>query len=701
MLHLKTAQEQKDASGVRGRLQLRYLYQQKPDLFQGRKQNGVSAVMLTAIPFVIVEVSRIFLRVPQYMVFSSVDSIVMVLLVAGAYSIAGLSAGYAVLMLRKCIDAGQRLVKNIDMPGYLARNATTMVLLIAGAVAVASIVIIRLFYRRFVDRSMIIWALFIIIGSMVWAGSAAILLMIRMKKGRTGAAEKRTLPAAVSPLLIHPFVIPGYVIGVAVWINRSWLMHVVNFPVILVLFFWFLAAFTVASKWQPGLCVKRVIMSCSVLGALAFPVLVPVFPHVSTPVEHYGILVPYLVRVCGVHGVFSKKVKSVFLGGEVRGWAGSFDQPVLPENFDFASWVQRECGLDSRFDDLKVKVIPEHREWNVLLVTIDSLRADHMSCYGYAYQTTPYIDRMAAGGVLFERCYAQGGDSIYSLNSILSGMLPWNYRDRIDPMLADLLSEHGLATGYVGYDYVLKGGAFREGYEAVEVLPGDRGDVWGRTTSEQIVDRIIALMERFRDRQFFIYSHLLDPHADFVFNSETSRFEGSPHRDYDGEIAFTDLHLGRLFRHLRQIGLIDRTLIVITADHGEAFGEHGRYWHGRYLYDESVRIPLVMSFPDIPGRRVTIPVGPVNIAPTILHFLGIPERATMDGVSLLPLIYQGDPGEIGPVEMYIPNEKFKKHGIVYGPWKYIRNTAAGSEELYHLIRDPGETINLIGQVRNR
>jgi choline-sulfatase len=625
----------------------------------------------------------------------------MVLLAAGAYAVIGLPAGCAFWVGRRGMLAGRRLLGKVDVAGYLGRNAIPVILLIAGIAAGASSVVVRLFYRKYVDRSMIAWALFIIIGSMVWAAVTAILLMIRLKKAEKGAAGKRIMPSAGFALLIHPLVVPGYILGLAVWINRTWLKHVVNIPVIVILLLWFLGAFSIASKWKPGLRIESIVMGCSALCALIFPVLSPAVPHVSTPLEHHGILPPYLVRTFRVPGVISNKLVSVFYGEDVNGRADVMDQPVLPEDFDFAAWVETECRVDSRSGDLNPVDIPEKRDWNVMLLTVDSLRADHMSCYGYAYQTTPYIDRLAAGGVLFERCYAQGGDSIYALNSVLSGMLPWNYRDRIDPMLAGIMAGHGLATGYAGYDYVLKGGAFREGYEALEILPGERGEIWGRTTSEQIVDRIIALTERFRGRRFFIYSHLLDPHAEYVFNSETSRFEDSPHRDYDGEIAFTDLHLGRLFSYLWRTGLMDRTLILITADHGEAFGEHGNRWHGRYLYDESVRIPLVMSLPGIPGRRVTVPVGPVQIAPTILHFLGIPGRASMDGTSLLPLIYHGDPGDIGPVEMFIPNEKFKKHGIVYGPWKYIRNVATGTEELYHLIRDPGETVNLIGQVRNR
>ena len=190
----------------------------------------------------------------------------------------------------------------------------------------------------------------------------------------------------------------------------------------------------------------------------------------------------------------------------------------------------------------------------------------------------------------------------------------------------------------------------------------------------------------------------MDPHADYVVNSETSRFDGSPYREYDGEIAFTDLHLGRLFRYLRDEGLLAKTLIIITADHGEAFGEHGNYWHGRYLYEESVHIPLLIHVPGISGRRISFPIGVVHLAPTILDIQHLPEKAKMDGISLLPLILQNDPLNLGPVEMMILNPMYKKHAVIYGPWKYIKNEIAGTEELYHLIQDPGESINLIGQI---
>lgn len=142
---------------------------------------------------------------------------------------------------------------------------------------------------------------------------------------------------------------------------------------------------------------------------------------------------------------------------------------------------------------------------------------------------------------------------------------------------------------------------------------------------------------------------------------------------------------------------MEKTVIVITADHGEAFGEHGNHWHGRYLYDESVHIPLLIHLPGISGQQNFFSSRSGAYSANNFGCLH-QQQGMMDGISLLPLIQRNDPTNFGPVEMVVPDAKFKKHAVVYGPWKYIKNDTDGAEELYHLIQDPGEVINLIGNI---
>ena len=120
-----------------------------------------------------------------------------------------------------------------------------------------------------------------------------------------------------------------------------------------------------------------------------------------------------------------------------------------------------------------------------------------------------------------------------------------------------------------------------------------------------------------KDDRFLLYSHWLDPHAGYIRNAETSRFKGSSQQNYDGEIAFADKWFGELIKYLKEVNLLDRTLVMVTADHGEEFRDHGNSWHGKFLYSESIQTPVIINFPHLMNRRVKIPVGSVDMIPTI------------------------------------------------------------------------------------
>lgn len=640
---------------------------------------------------------------------------------------------YALLsqILFLLMKTGYRLLDSLRLilhrsetrPAIRRYRVVTIIVVLVVATA-SSTLASRFFYDTFADTVMIAWALFIIIGTIVWISLSLILLMIRytqhpkpqspggVPQGRDPARHDRGMTGwQAGKILFNPFAMPGYVILAAILMNYRWIHLVIDLAALGMLAGWIGCAITLQNNhWFNRLAFRiRMTMPVTLLLLVLLPAVIRLSPGITPVIAQHGRLSRYAVQAFNrlLSGIsVLKGGQDEFLPDHVESKSGmreidrSFrvndSEPVMPDAFDLNAWALKN-RQDYKWHTRQMKdVLAPYRSWNIILLTVDALRADHLSCYGYPYPTTPHIDRLADDGVVFERHYTQGGDSIFSLNSLMSGKLPWSYRNDIDPMLSTILSDHGLVSAYVGYDYVLKGGAFRSGFSIMELLPGDRGDIWGRSTSRQIVDRIIDVVDRLRQRQFFVYSHLLDPHADYVINSETARFEDTTHPGYDGEIAFTDMHLGRLFEYLRQADLLDHTLIVISSDHGEAFGEHGHEYHGRFLYDESIRTPLIMTLPDVPGRRVRIPVGPVQIAPTILDFLGIAPPQPMDGINLLPLVYQGDVTGITPVEVYIPNENYKKRGIIYGPWKRIENMRDGMIELYNLEMDPAETVNMAG-----
>lgn len=689
-------------------------------------------ILAAGLPVFILECLMLAGRLPDRFQDEPADRPLLFLIVAACYA---LTAPLMLVLLR----SGTRIVSctagRLRRPGSLQKIRRFRILIVAAVfitVSAGSLGIARFFTRRFADSGMVAWALFIIIGTLVWVSLSLLVLLLRTAADQavdagsgslSGESARSARPAIrlrsrrFRRILFHPLILPGYSIAAAFCLNIGWIGHVVDLPAIALVLVWVLTAIPICSsahfKAHPGF--NRIAVRASGFLILLLPLMLQLSPRLGPHFEQHGFLSRYTVkfvnrlvfRLSGSGGLpgggsltagENRSAVPAGTGEEAINLPPSIAQPVRPENFDFARWAAANRQDYPWPDEASVDPAAAGREWNVILITVDALRADHMSCYGYPFMTTPFIDRLARSGVLFERCYAQGGDSIYSLNSLMSGMLPWKYRNEVDPMLQDILATQGFATVYVGYDYVLKNGAFRNGFSETELLPGDRAEVWGRATSQTLVDGIIKAVDRHAHHRFFIYSHLLDPHAEYLENMETERFAASSQPAYDGEIAFTDQHVGRLMIFLNQAGLLQKTLVVLTADHGEAFGEHGNTFHGRYLYDESIRIPLIMSLPYVPERRVRIPVGHVDIAPTILDFLGINPPESMEGISQLPLIYSGDVAGIAPIEVFIHSENYKKRGLIYGPWKYIENLTDGTAELYHLEEDPAEKFNRIGEL---
>ncbi|MCD4652317.1 sulfatase [bacterium] len=641
------------------------------------------SLMIASIPIVVFDSLRLVKIVSKANNISAEKTVWLLGLAAGAYVILALAI-WLLCVVNKLFLA---MVKQIILSSSLHENTLNRRIfqgIVVAIVVIGSGWLTRYFHETFHDPTMIKWALFIILGTITWITISALVLL-----EKTSPVAPSLSSSSSFSLLLHPLVLPGYVIAIAFIFNLSWIRHVIDIRALGLLLLWLLLSKIVYPRLKSRKLHTPV--TTAVILCLLYPFFAFDKPQYLPTIKNHSVLIKYPMG----YMLKNKTQGQVILSGANSEGSLNID-PVLPENFDLITWNKNNI---QKYPFPEPEEIPQFKstenKWNVVFLTIEALRSDHLSCYGYEYPTTPNIDQLAKSGVLFEANYTQGGDSIFSLNSILSGVLPWNYRDHQDQMLGTILQEHGISTGYVGYDYVLKGGAFREEFTEEILLEGNRREVWGQTTSRQMVGKIIELIDRFSDQQFFIYSHLLDPHADYVRNSETDKFEGSLHQAYDAEIAFTDMHIGGLINYLAQTNLLEKTVFIITADHGEEFKEHGHLWHGRFLYDESVRTPLIMSLPAIAGRRVKIPVGPVNIAPTIMSIMGLEPLETMDGINLLPLIYHGNPENLPVVEMYIPSGDHSKHGWVYGPWKFIENKMDGSKELYHLESDPGEKVNLI------
>jgi arylsulfatase A-like enzyme/Flp pilus assembly protein TadD len=338
---------------------------------------------------------------------------------------------------------------------------------------------------------------------------------------------------------------------------------------------------------------------------------------------------------------------------------------------------------------------------NVLLVTIDTLRADHLGCYGDAQAHTPNINRLAAEGTRFKTVVTAAPLTLPSHCSIMTGVYPMvhgvrdNVGYRLDPSaetLAQILKRNGYATGAIVGAYVLDrsfglGAGFDYYY--------DHFDAAGRETvnmaelkrrGSEVTDRGIAWIRRVRGRPFFAWIHFYDPHD--PYDPPAPFKQQFAARPYDGEIAYVDQQLGRLFAFLKDAGLWQNTIIVLTADHGESLGEHRELRHGYFIYDATATVPLIVRPVAAKPRVVSNAVRSIDIAPTILQLTGIPKGKAMQGATL------SGPGS----ERDAYSETF--YPLQFG-WSPLRSVRVGNlkyidaprPELFELDVDPKELTN--------
>ena len=351
------------------------------------------------------------------------------------------------------------------------------------------------------------------------------------------------------------------------------------------------------------------------------------------------------------------------------------------------------------------------RPLNVVVVTIDTLRADRLHCYGYQRIETPTLDSLAAGGALFEHAVAQVPLTPPSHASIFTGTYPTVHKVRntggfaLQPSartLAKILQERGWDTAaFVGAAALKKAFGFSQGFAVYDdEMPqsGKKQEVAEESQRKagEVVDRALAWLDAQSGKPFFLWVHLYDPHAPYDPPAPYSKQYHD--RLYDGEIAYTDHELGRLIAALDKKAAPEKTLIVVLADHGESLGEHGEKSHGVFLYDSTLHIPLIVRGPGVPaGVRISQQVRTIDILPTVLDLMGGAGPAECQGRSVTPL-FSGKPvpAQSSYGETIYP--KMNMHwaelrAVRTDRWKYIR---APKPELYDLEHDPAETKNIIG-----
>lgn len=376
-----------------------------------------------------------------------------------------------------------------------------------------------------------------------------------------------------------------------------------------------------------------------------------------------------------------------------------------------ASGVWWQWGQEKEEVDTFLPLVGgERRPLNIVLFTLDTVRADHLGAYGYPDIKTPTIDALAKGGVLFRRAISAAPITLPSHSSIMTGLYPPAHGVRDNgtfslpneaTTLAELLRNEGYTTGaFVGAAVLEQRYGLTQGFDVYDddFSQGRRRQLfmYSERRCEQVVNSALRWLEQKKNSPFFTWLHFYDPHASYDPPEPwATEYEARP---YDGEIAYSDHCVGAFADALRQWGLWNNTLIVITADHGESLGEHGERTHGLFIYDATVHVPLILHAPaHLPANRtVTEVVRLIDIMPTILAVLGKPTSLPLDGKSLLPLIRGRREAELRTAysEALLPKYHYgwaELKSITTQAWKLIE---APRPELYSLLQDPKELINV-------
>ena len=407
---------------------------------------------------------------------------------------------------------------------------------------------------------------------------------------------------------------------------------------------------------------------------------------------------------------------------------------------------------------------------NIILIIVDALRPDHLDINGYKRDTSPNIDNLAKEGTSFVSSYCPLPRTDPSMMSIFTGMYPHNHGIRLVAnnkadtsliTLAEILQNHAYKTAFIG-GFGVHNPALEKGFDDFNLLRWKIRSKIKRTIfkayspsnsygeARQYTDIAVKWVKNNSKNKFFLcvhyedlhwpydipkpFEHMFDPEyegnhdfntvnhdkfsrGDLIFGKVNLSKEEIEHAiaHYDGGIKYIDAQIGRLADYIKKQGLYDDTLVILTSDHGENFGEHNFYFqHGASLYEPSLKTPLIFKHPKaIPkGRIISQRVQNIDIMPTVLEMLGIPILDKIDGVSLLPLIKEKTKKSMsfifaesieehfkGNERVFFPGIRGKWRAMVEGDWKiiYIPHPKNDIFELYNLKDDPEEKNNLIGK----
>jgi arylsulfatase A-like enzyme len=351
--------------------------------------------------------------------------------------------------------------------------------------------------------------------------------------------------------------------------------------------------------------------------------------------------------------------------------------------------------------------LPENA--NVLLISVDSLRAD-MPWSGYPRDIAPNLTALEKKSVSFTHSYAVSSYTSMSLGGLLSGRYPSELKrdgfffgtyPKENLFFPELLQAAKVKTVSAHAHGYFKDAGFQQGFDSWELVPNLK---WNNTTDENVTgeqheklaEKLLtsATPEGDATSRFFAWFHFLDPHDMYMAHDADGipPFGKKPRDKYDAEVLYTDQKLGKLLDFVSRAPWKDRTVIIVTADHGEAFGEHNQFVHGFELWENLVRVPLFFYVPGVAPKRLDTEVSAIDIAPTILEMMGVPKDPAMEGRSLLPSILAGTEPEARDVIVDLPDtsDNERRRGLVFGGKKLIAFGADTAMREFDLGTDPGE-----------
>ena len=352
----------------------------------------------------------------------------------------------------------------------------------------------------------------------------------------------------------------------------------------------------------------------------------------------------------------------------------------------------------------------------IVLISLDTTRADHLGCYGYSRDTSPNLDALAAEGILFNHAVSPMPMTLPAHSTMMTGTNPYyhqvhdNIYSRLGPSsitLAEILKENGFVTGAIIGAFALdKRFGLDQGFDTYDDDIGTENQTSvfqpfsNERPAQEVTTRAQAWLAEHQAEKFFLFVHYYDPHAPYLWHKDTPfkyPFLCQSYNDvYDSEIAYTDRWVGRFIDGLKQLGLYDSTLIIVVGDHGESPGDHQESVHGFFMYHSSIHVPLMIKLPGFStALRVDEVAGLIDIVPTVCQLLGIDPPAQVEGQDLLANTPR-DSDRALYCESLTPTtyNSASLLGLVSSRYKYIHTTRP---ELYDLCLDPHETDNVLDE----